>query len=328
VTSRNGYEVDATLRFDDESNTNNNGEGSKTRASTDAKLEDLMKRLENLTTENNKLRRKVKARRTKWVSSSSEEEASSYEEYVSKKGKKGRNNHDKHSYNLMSFNYDNMPTNTAYTSIPVGKAPYFDGTCYNQWKHYMKNYLYSISPEVWQVVCDGVDFLNDDEQPTPNQLQKIHHNAQAISILTSSIDKKKFNRVNGLDVVKDVWTTHRMTHEWSKPVRKANVEMLEGQLNHFIMYDDEMPHKIFNRLKKLVNKARVIGSKKLTNRMLVNKVSTLWSKKWIDRILTERLMMTYTPINYNVVPLIHQNLNYKKITSDEPWDEHLRSKQH
>jgi hypothetical protein len=55
--------------------------------------------------------------------------------------------------------------------------------------------------------------LNDDEQPTSNQLQKIHHNAQAISILTSSIDKKKFNRVNGLDVVKDVWTTHQMAHE-------------------------------------------------------------------------------------------------------------------
>jgi hypothetical protein len=27
-----------------------------------------------------------------------------------------------------------------------------------------------ISPEVWQVVCDGVDFPDDDEQPTPNQL--------------------------------------------------------------------------------------------------------------------------------------------------------------
>jgi hypothetical protein len=30
-----------------------------------------------------------------------------------------------------------------------------------------------------------------------------------------------------------------MAHEGSKPVRKVKVEMLEGQLNHFIMYDDE-----------------------------------------------------------------------------------------
>jgi hypothetical protein len=95
-------------------------------------LEDLMKRLEKLTTENNKLRRKAKNKKAKGGSSSSEDEDSSLEEDVSKKGKKGRNNHDKSSYNSMSFNYDNIPSSTAYTSIPIGKAPYFDGTCYNQ----------------------------------------------------------------------------------------------------------------------------------------------------------------------------------------------------
>jgi hypothetical protein len=89
----------------------------------------------------------------------------------------------------------------------------------------MKNYLYSISPKVWQVVCDCVDFLNDDEQPTSDQLQKIHHNAQVIFIITSSIDKEEFNRVDGLDVAKDVWTTLQI--EGSKPVRKVMVEMLE-----------------------------------------------------------------------------------------------------
>jgi septal ring factor EnvC (AmiA/AmiB activator) len=129
--SRNGDEDDSTPRSDNKSKTNISEESSKTRASTDAKLEDLMKRLEKLTTENNKLRRKVKAKRTKGGSSSSEED-SSYEEEDSMKGKKGRNNHDKSSYNSMSFNYDNMPSTIAYTSIPIGKAPYFDGTCYNQ----------------------------------------------------------------------------------------------------------------------------------------------------------------------------------------------------
>jgi hypothetical protein len=75
-------------------------------------------------------------------------------------------------------------------------------------------------------------------------------------------------------VAKDVLTTLRMAHEGSKSMRKANVEILEGQLNRFIMYDDETPHEMFNRLKKLVNKARALGS-----------------KKWINRMLTERLMM-------------------------------------
>jgi hypothetical protein len=153
-------------KFDEEGNPITIEEHSKTGASNARTLEDLTKRLEKLTAENNKLRRKAKNKKTKGGSSSREDEDSSLEEDVWKKGKKGRNNRDKPSYNSMSFNYDNIPSTNNYTFIPIDKAPYFDGTCYNQWKHCMKNYLYSISPEVWQVVCDGVDFLDDDEQPT------------------------------------------------------------------------------------------------------------------------------------------------------------------
>jgi hypothetical protein len=163
-----------------------------------------------------------------------------------------------------------------------------------------ENYIYSISPEIWQVVCDGVEFSDEDGQPTTDQLQKIHRNAQSISILTSSIGKEEFNRVDGLNVSKDVWNTLQMAHEGSRPVRKVEVEMLECQLNHFIMYDDEMPHEIFNWLKKLVNKARALGS-----------------KKWTDRMLTQRLMMAYTSMNYNVWALIRQDPAYKKISFDD-----------
>jgi hypothetical protein len=84
--SRNGDEDDATLRFNDKSNTNNSEESSKTRASTDVKLEELMKRLEKIAAKNNKLRRKVKTKRTKGGSYSSGEEDSSYEKEDSKKG--------------------------------------------------------------------------------------------------------------------------------------------------------------------------------------------------------------------------------------------------
>jgi hypothetical protein len=218
-------------------------------------LEYLIKKLENLKAENKKLRAKGKKATT--YSSSSEDDDS--DEEIIKKRRKGRNKHDKTSYNIMSFNYNNMSSSITYTSVPIGKAPHFSGSNYNQWKHCMRNYLYSISPEVWQLVCDGVDFLDEDEQPTSDQLQKIHCNAQTISILTSSLDKEEFNRVDGLNVAKDVWTTLRMAHEGSKPVRKANIEMLEGQLNRFIMFDDESPQDMFNQLKKMINKAKALG---------------------------------------------------------------------
>jgi hypothetical protein len=200
----------------------------------------------------------------------------------------------------MSFNYNNMQNSTTYTSVPVGKAPRFDGSNYNQLKHCMKNYVYSLHPEVWQVVCDGVDFPDEDEQSTSVQLQKIHHNTQAISVLTSSVDKEEFNRVDDLDVAKDVWSTLQMAHEGSNLVRMAKIKMLEGQLNRFMMFDDETPQDMFNHLKKMVNKAKALGS-----------------KKWTDRMLIECLMRAYTPINYNGVALIHQDPTYKRMIFDD-----------
>jgi hypothetical protein len=205
--------------------------------STTPTVEELMKQIERL---NAKLI-KLKTKKGKKNVSGSEDDDSSCEEGASNKAKKDKKKHNKSLYNAMSFNYNNMPSSTVYTSIPVGKTPYFDGTNYNQWKHCMKSYLYSISLEVWQVVYDGVDFPNDDEEPTSEQLQKFHCNAQAITILNSSVDKEEFHRVDGLEEAKDVWTTLRMAHEGLKPVRKAKIDMLEGQLNRFVMFNDETP---------------------------------------------------------------------------------------
>jgi hypothetical protein len=55
------------------------------------------------------------------------------------------------------------------------------------------------------------------------------------------VDKEQFNRVDGLDVAKDLWTTLRMAHEGSKSVRMTKIEMLEGQLNRFVIFNDETP---------------------------------------------------------------------------------------
>jgi hypothetical protein len=125
------------------------------------------------------------------------------------------------------------------------------------------------------------------------------------------MDKEEFNHVDGLDVAKDVWTTLWMAHEGSKPVRKANIEMFEGQLNRFIMFDDEAPQDMFNQLNNMVNKAKA-----------------LVSIKWTDRMLTERLMRAYTPMNYNVVALIYQDPAYKRMTSDDVLGRIINNEMH
>jgi hypothetical protein len=114
------------------------------------------------------------------------------------------------------------------------------------------------------------------------------------------MDTEEFNRVDGLEEAKDVWTTLRMAHEGSKPMRKAKIDMFEGQLNRFVIFDNETPQDMFNRLKKLVNMTKTLRSKKRTDRMLI-----------------EHMIRAYTPMNYNVVALICQDPAYKRMSSDD-----------
>jgi hypothetical protein len=157
MMSKAGDKVEALPpKFDDDGNPIVVEEGSKSGTSKTPTLEGLMKTHDMLKAKNKTL--KAKGKKGTKYSSSSKDGDSSFEEEVSNKGRKGRNKHNKPSYNSMSFNYNNMSNSTSYTSIPVGKAPHFNGTNYNHCKHCMKNYLYSLLPGVWQVVCDGVDF--------------------------------------------------------------------------------------------------------------------------------------------------------------------------
>jgi hypothetical protein len=115
-------------KFDDDGNPLVVEEGSKSGTSKTPTLKDLLKKLEKLKVENKKL--KAKGKKGKTYSFSSKDGDSSFKYEVSNKGRKGRNKHDKPSYNYMSFNYNNMSNSTTYTFVLIGKAPRFDGSNY------------------------------------------------------------------------------------------------------------------------------------------------------------------------------------------------------
>jgi hypothetical protein len=47
---------------------------------------------------------------------------------------------------------------------------------------------------------------------------------------------------------------HSRAHEGTKPVKKGKRQLIKGQLDRFVMLDDEDPQEMYNWLKKLVNK--------------------------------------------------------------------------
>jgi hypothetical protein len=121
-------------------------------------------------------------------------------------------------------------------------------------------------------LCAGVDFLEEDEEPEFEQLQQIHHNAQAIFVLLSSLEKDEFDRVNGIEKVKYIWDTLQRAHEGTKLVKKAKVQLIEGQLDRFVILDDESPQEMFNWLKRLVNKVRAYGSRRWSDRRMIERI--------------------------------------------------------
>jgi hypothetical protein len=83
-----------------------------------------------------KPKRKLKDSKSQQMtsSSSSNKETDNSSEEVKGKGKRGRKG-DKRSYNTTSFNYDNLPSSNAFTSVSVSKACRFDGTNYTKWRY-------------------------------------------------------------------------------------------------------------------------------------------------------------------------------------------------
>jgi hypothetical protein len=234
-------------------------------ASKDSHVEQLSSELKQL-----KLQRKIdmlkdsRSRQLTYSTSSNEETVASSEEEV--KGKRGRKG-DKRFYNITSFNYNKLSPSSVFTSVPIGKAHCFDGT-----NCMMKMHLISLNLSVWTIVRICGEFPDEDEESGFEQLQQIHHNAQATSVLLSSLEKDEFDRVNGLEKSKGIWDTLQRAHEGTKAVKKAKRQLIEGQLDRFIILNDESPQAMYNRLKKLVNKARAYGSRRWGDQRVIDRM--------------------------------------------------------
>jgi hypothetical protein len=73
-------------------------------------------------------------------------------------------------------------------------------------------------------------FRKREKHPTTTNCKKIHYNAQASNVLLSSLEKDEYDRLDGLEKANEIWETLRLFHEGTQPVRKAKIEMLEGNL--------------------------------------------------------------------------------------------------
>ncbi|PUZ75712.1 hypothetical protein GQ55_1G226800 [Panicum hallii var. hallii] len=116
----------------------------------------------------------------------------------------------------------------------------------------MDAYLTGLHPELWNIVCAGFDDLEDPNNLTPRDIRSIHRNAQATSVLLSSLSAEEYNKLIGLEIAKEIWDTLHIAHEGVSKVKKSKIDLLMAQLNRFVIKEGEGPKEMFDRLMVIV----------------------------------------------------------------------------
>ncbi|XP_066324290.1 uncharacterized protein [Miscanthus floridulus] len=132
------------------------------------------------------------------------------------------------------------------------------------------------------------------------EMRIIHLNNQATSMLLSALDGDEYNRVIGVDVVKQICDTLHLAHEGIDKVRKARIDLLMSKPNQFVILDGEGPQEIFDRLMTMVDKIRGYGCDELDDHKVV-------------KIMLE----AYSPRNETVVTLIRDKKKFEYFTLND-----------
>jgi len=181
-----------------------------------------------------------------------------------------------------------------FISVPLGKAPLLDGLKYADWVNKMKMHLIALHSSLWEVVNVGVRMPKSGEEMTPEMMVDLHRNAQATSVILSSLSQEEFNKVNGLEVAKDIWDTLRVSHEGDHKAKLGNIELLEGELEEFVMLKGETLQGLFDRLMVIIN----------------NKMRALGCEDWDDHKVTRRFLRAYQVKNMGLAQMIRDRDDY------------------
>jgi hypothetical protein len=113
----------------------------------------------------------------------------------------------------------------------LGKHPHFVGEDNSFWSHKMRSHLFSLHPNIWEIVENGMQFDSSDNPVLINE--QIHKNAQATTVLLASLYRDEYNKVICLDNAKQIWDTLKISHEGNDVTMITKMELVEGELGRF-----------------------------------------------------------------------------------------------
>jgi hypothetical protein len=62
----------------------------------------------------------------------------------------------------------------------------------------------------------------------------------------------RIQQSRSVELAKKIWDTLRETHEGTDEVREGKIDLLQGELEHFVMHDEETVRQMYDRLMVIV----------------------------------------------------------------------------
>ena len=95
-------------------------------------------------------------------------------------------------------------------------------------------------------------------------------------------------------------------HEGTDQVREGKMDLLQGELEHFVMNDDETVTQMYERLM-----------------VLVSDIAALGNTEWDDHKVTKKLLRAVTPRNATLATMIRRDSKFKTKTPNQLLSEIL-----
>jgi hypothetical protein len=124
--------------------------------------------------------------------------------------------------------------------------------------------------------------------------------AQATSILLSALSAQDYNRVNRLEIAKEIWDTLLIAYEGVDKVKKSKINILIADLNRFTIFDGEGPQEMFDRLMVIVGKIRGLGGDELD-----------------DHYVVKVMVEAFAPRNPTLVNLIREKKRFEEFSPND-----------
>jgi hypothetical protein len=78
-------------------------------------------------------------------------------------------------------------------------------------------------------------------------------------VLLASLCRDEYNKVSGLDNIREIWDTLKISHEGNTVTMFTKMELVESELGRFAMKRGEEPTKTYNKIKTLMKRFEAMG---------------------------------------------------------------------